>query len=318
MKHVMVTLLGPVDWTRSIGKETSSTSFGVGALKKDDMIVTTVYPSKYPEKIRSLLFALSLSDRVYLNIKTVDRHLGETIIALDLIGKKNGLIHVDPLVDRSMLDSIIKGTVVEGYSDFDPEPSTFREDLLGSEPMDHSGPINLMIDQAFNVKGVGCVALGFVTSGMIVKHQELLTRPWMKRTIIRSIQIHDRDQSEAPAGARVGLALKNIEPDDLPRGALLAPEDVEVEAVDSIKGRFRISSLWKDDISEGSRFHLWNSLQFVPVQLRNVRTIMEGQERYLECDLDLETRGWLQKGDRFGLAFLDSKSFRLFAAGESI
>jgi selenocysteine-specific translation elongation factor len=318
MKHAMVTLLGPLEWARSIGKETSSTSFGIGALKKDDKVITTVYPSKYPEKIWSLLFSLSLSDRIYLNIQSIDRDLGETIIALDLLKKTKGHLHIDPMVDLGMLDTIIKGTVVEGYARFDPDPAVFREELLDLEERDHEGPGHLVLDQSFNVKGVGTVALGFVTRGRIKKHMELLTNPWDKRTIIRSIQIHDRDQVDAPAGSRVGLALKNIEPDDLPRGSLLTSSEVEVKAVDEFRGRFSISRYYKDDIVEGSRFHLWNSLQFIPVQLKNIQFKDQGEERVMECDIELENRGWLRPDDRIGLAFLDSKSFRLFAAGESI
>jgi selenocysteine-specific translation elongation factor len=318
MKHAMVTLLGPLDWARSIGKETSSTSFGIGVIKHDDIVVTTIYPSKYPEKIWSLLFSLSLSDQVYLNIEKIDKDLGETIIALDLLDKKNGHINIDPLVDISVLSSIIKGTVVENYRQFDPDPAIFREKLLGTDPLDHSGVTKLIIDQSFNVKGVGCVSLGFVMGGTAKKHQELITRPWEKRTIIRSIQVHDKDHVEAPAGARVGLAMKNIDPDDLPRGCLLAPAEVDVMGVDSFKGSFRISRFWKDDIPEGSRFHLSNSLQFIPVQLKDVKISEKDGERFLECNVEMENRGWLLKESKLGLAFLDSRSFRLFAAGETI
>jgi selenocysteine-specific translation elongation factor len=281
-------------------------------------LITTVYPSKYPEKIWSLLFSVAFSDRVYLNIDRIDRTLGETIIALDLLGIKNGSIHIDPQLDTSLIQAVIKDTVVEGYSEFDPEPAVFREELLALDPRTASGPSNLLIDQAFNVKGVGCVALGFVTCGEIKKYQELMTRPGGKKTIIRSIQIHDKDHAQAPAGARVGIALKNIDPEDLPRGCLLAPQEEDIQSADTIRGRFTIAKLWKDEITEGSRFHLWNSLQFIPVQLGNVKILENDAHKVLECDLELETRAWSRKGDRLGLAFLDSSSFRLFAVGESI
>lgn len=317
MEHSIVTLLGQNDWARSVGKETSSTSFGIGALRKDERIVTTVYPSKYPEKIWSLLFTISLSENVYLDIDRIDRNLGETIIALDLIQKRKGSIHVDPLVDVSMLGSIVKGTVVEGYDEFDPTPATFREKLF-DVPIPHiQEGCDVIVDQAFNVKGVGCVVLGFVTNGIVRKHQNLTVFPGKKRTIVRSIQVHDRDHDEAPAGARVGLALKNIEPEDLPRGSLLTSSEEGLVSSDHLTGRFRVSRYWKDEIPEGARFHLWSSLQFVPVQLRKIDQGGPG-EREMTCDLHLDGQAWARKGDRLGLSFLDSKSFRLFAAGESI
>jgi selenocysteine-specific translation elongation factor len=231
---------------------------------------------------------------------------------------KNGRIHIDPELDVNLVEAVIKNTVVEGYGEFDPDPAILREELLGSVPDDPSGNPKLVIDQSFNVKGIGCVALGIVTSGMIRKHQELITKPGGKRTIIRSIQIHDKDHSEAPSGARVGLALKSINPEDLPRGSILVPDESGVEAVDSVKARFTIARLWKMEIIEGSRFHLWNSLQFIPVQLENINIVDEDDRRVLHCDLKLETRAWSASGERLGLAFLDSGSFRLFAVGESI
>ncbi|MGA1873731.1 MAG: hypothetical protein ACMUHY_08665 [Thermoplasmatota archaeon] len=317
MEHSIVTLLGPDEWTRSVGKETSSTSFGIGVLKRDDRIVTTVYPSKYPEKIWSLLFTLSLSDRIYLNIERIDRNLGEIIIALDLLRKEEGHIHVNPMVDISMIDSILKGTVVEEYADFDPDQASLREVLMDTPRQEVTEGCDLVVDQAFNVKGVGCVALGFVVRGTVSRHQHLSAYPGNSTAIVRSIQVHDRDQTEAPSGARVGLALKNVDTDDLPRGTLLTSGKEGLHCSDQMKGRFMLSEYWKEEISEGARFHLWNSLQFTPVELRNIR-FSDREEREFSCDLHLESRVWVRTGDMLGLTFLDSKSFRLFASGESI
>ncbi|MBN1390429.1 MAG: hypothetical protein JXA22_07295 [Candidatus Thermoplasmatota archaeon] len=317
MQHAMVALIGPQEWTRSIGKETSSTSFGVGALKKDDKVITTLYPSKYPEKVWSLLFALSLPKTVYLNIDRIDRDLGETLIALDLMDKKNGRLHVGPSVDPSRLDPVIKGTVVEGYGRFDPNPATFREELFDIPPPHPTEGCDIIVDQSFNVKGVGCVVLGFVTGGRVRRHQNLIALPGQKRTLVRSIQVHDKDHEEAPAGARVGLALKNIEPEDLPRGCLLTEDEGSVTSTDRLRANFVVSRYWKEEIQEGARFHLWSSLQFTPVRIENIERGGPGGSQ-MECDIEVESRIWNRKGEKMGLVFLDSKGFRMFASGESI
>ncbi|MFW3147057.1 MAG: EF-Tu/IF-2/RF-3 family GTPase [Thermoplasmatota archaeon] len=318
MEHTTAALFGPADWTRNVGKETSSTSIGIGALKRGERIITTVYPSKYPEKIWSLLFPMYLSGSVFLNVRKIDRELGETIIALDLLGMKKGRIHVGELVDTSLLKNIVKGTVVETYTPFDPEPAALREELFELPIVDNSGNTNVVVDQAFNVKGVGCVVLGFVTSGIVEKHQELFTKPGGNRTVVRSIQLHDKDHERASAGSRVGLALKNIEPEDLPRGCSLSPASSRIETMEKARMRFRISKLWKDDISGGDRFHLSNTLQFSPVRLENVRSRKDADIPALEADAVLEGRMWHMPGDRFGLAFLDSKTFRVIGSGEII
>lgn len=319
MDHAITTLIGPNDWTKSIGKETSNTSFGVGALKRDDMIVTTLYPSKYPEKIWSLLFPLSLSDSVHIRIENIDRNLGETIIALDLLKMKNGAVHVGELVDRSMLESIIKGTVIEGYSKMDPDPAVMREGLFDLGYADNTGDhTNVVVDQSFQVKGVGCVVLGFVTSGEVAKHQELFTIPGGKRTQVRSIQIHDKDHDTASSGSRVGLAMKNITPDDLPRGTSLSSAGSGIEEVEKVRIRFRVSDHWKGVFEEGEQYHISNSLQFTPGRIMNLNETTSEGRRYLEADVALEGRIWTGPGNLFGLAYLDSRSFRLIGAGESI
>ncbi len=319
MDHTTITIIGPSDWTSSFGKETSNTSFGIRALKKDDHIISVLNPSKYPEKLWSLLFTLSLTDRVLLNVQKIDKDLGETMIAIDLAGIRNGMLHIGEMVDRARFAALIEGTVIAGWEEMDPDPSLLREklfDLKNEWPMEI--PL-VVIDQAFPVKGVGTVALGFVTGGSISKHQELFTFPGNKRIQIRSIQIHDKDHNEAPAGARVGLALKNIDHEDLPRGCVLSTKDGGLVKVDSVKIRFTLSPYWKDPIEKGMKLHLWSSLQFLPV---TIGEIIEEREidgkKNITLEAVPESQIWIGPSSRFGLAFLDSKSFRLFAVGETI
>ena len=77
------------------------------------------------------------------------------------------------------------------------------------------------VDHAFNVKGVGVVVLGVVTSGVVQKHATLNVLPGGKSAQVRSIQKHDDEFDVAGEGDRVGLALKNVEVEDLDRGAVL-------------------------------------------------------------------------------------------------
>jgi selenocysteine-specific translation elongation factor len=174
------------------------------------------------------------------------------------------------------------------------------------------------VDQAFSVKGVGTVVLGFVTNGEVRRHQELFAKPKGKRTQVRSIQVHDKDHESSPAGSRVGLALKNIDPEDLPRGTALISDPSEIEVSEHLTARIRISDHWKDKVKEGDRYHLWTSLQFVPVMIKDVEGSIEGSAGQVTVKLEAESRVWFRKGLKVGLSFLDSRSFRLFAVGETI
>lgn len=319
MVYSTITLIGPDDWAGSIGKETSNTSFRIGALKKDDSVVTVLHPSKYPDKLWSLLFTFSLTDRVLLNVRNIDRDLGETIIALDLSGIKKGGIHLGDTVDRQRFSALARGTVLENWDEFDPDPAFLREDLFSNRNQWPEGPPMVVVDQAFPVKGVGTVVLAFVVSGKISRHQELFTFPGGKRTHIRSIQIHDKDHEEAPAGARVGLAMKNIDPEDLPRGCVLSVKEGGVQTRDQIEAELRVSPYWREPISEGQRLHMWSSLQFLPVIVDKV--LEENHEdgvKTFKLGLTPESPIWTGPSSRVGLAYLDSRTFRLFASGEII
>ncbi len=318
MDSITVCLLGPTDWARSVGKETSDTSFGVSAIKKDDRVVNIVHPSKYPEKIWSLPFSLYLSDRVYLKIDKVDKDLGEVVIALDLLGKRNGSLYIDPQLDLQRISAMLKGTVLEHYKGFDPNPAVLRERLTDIAPGVAEGPTRVVVDQSFNVKGVGCVVLGFVTSGSVRKHQELSIAPGTGRTQVRSIQVQDRDFDSAPTGTRVGLALKGVEPEAVPRGSCLHSNDPGVVQGSTITMDIKPSRFWKEPISEGAKLHMTSALQFVPITIGPTERTGPGPDGLtFRTTITTESPIWYSNDELFSICFLDSRSFRLIASGKS-
>lgn len=87
--------------------------------------------------------------------------------------------------------------------------SSYRLGLSEPPPVhDDLGVVH--IDQAFVVKGVGTVVLGFTLTHIKV-HDQVLLLPSMKPAEIRSIQVLDVDYEEVGPGVRVGLALKGVD-----------------------------------------------------------------------------------------------------------
>ncbi len=315
MEHRIVTVIGSLDWTSSIGKKSSETSFTTYTLKKDERLVSIIEASKYPDKIWSLLFDMYLGDQVLIKIDRIDRDLGETMIALDLMDKKNGFRSVSPEVDVSKLSAIMKGNVSSNYPEFDPDPAAMREWLFTLPLRRPDGPGMVVVDQSFNVKGVGCVVLGFVMSGTIKKHQELIVHPGGGTTQVRSIQIHDIDFDEAPNGARVGLAMKNITPEELPRGSVLSDGAASIREGMEFNLKVRFSPFWKGGIEKGARLHAFCSLQFIPCTIESCEPSTDGM---FSIRIRLDTPMWVRPGEKVGLVYLDSKSFRMFCAGETV
>ncbi|MEM3748716.1 MAG: EF-Tu/IF-2/RF-3 family GTPase, partial [Thermoplasmata archaeon] len=117
----------------------------------------------------------------------------------------------------------------------------------------------VVVDQSFSVKGVGTVVLGFVKEGSIKKHQELRIFPGQKSTEIKSIQMQDVDVENAPVGARVGLALKGVEPSDVERGSILASHERFMTS-SSIRLRIKKSQAIKDELYNGAKVQVYTNM----------------------------------------------------------
>ena len=315
MSHRIICAIGPHDWSSSIGKLGSDTSFSTYALKRDETIVSIIEPSKFPEKIWSLLFSIYLGDEIYILLDDLNRNTAEVLLSLDLMGKTDGFISVDDRIDPDTLDKVLKDNVVENYIPFEPDPAIMRERLFDL-PLKHSdAPLTVVVDQAFNVKGIGCVVLGFVMSGTVKKHQEISVLQGSINTQIRSIQIHDKDVKEAPRYSRVGLALKNVDPEQLKRGTILTDDGSLFNTGQTLTSRMRVSPFWKARIEPGMRFHAHHGLQFSPCEVMDTTPQEDG---FIDMTLEFESPFSIIRGGLLGLVNLDSKTFRLFASGETI
>ena len=80
----------------------------------------------------------------------------------------------------------------------------------------------LPIDHAFEVKGVGTVALGVIKQGSLKVHDEFQIYPQNKKILVKSIQMHDDSVLDSESPSRVGLALKGIYADDISRGDIVS------------------------------------------------------------------------------------------------
>lgn len=322
-----------------LGKKGSVTDITAYDYVKNDRVLMTIDATGYPASVKPLITALNLSDIALLCIppQGLDPMAAECIIALDLLGYEHGII-VQTKADlsypqaieemREKLKKITKGTALEHWQYHTVSTTSFEgmEELkelifnIGDKvdakqrTMDKQ-PARIIIDQSFNVTGIGCVVLGIVSQGTINIKDKMVAYPARKDLEIRSIQMHDIDVKTAPAGARVGLALKGVQSKDIDRGFVLsAQENVAMD----INLECTISQLAKE-VTTGDMLHAYVGLQSAPVKVKCIRS--DGKEtekakpgkRYL-----LELTGTKEiafnKNDRFILANLDGKQ-RFIASG---
>ena len=240
-------VLGKQNIASEFGKKGTVTDLSLYDRKESDMIKTWVTPSGFPDKIQPLFQAINLAEFVIFHVDKLDKFTGEQIIALDSLKKDKGILSHTFDVDESKLNSMIKGTVVEKYVKIDQ--NKIKEEIDKFQSIPKEGKSKMVIDHCFDVKGVGTVILGKVTSGKIKQYDNLKLYPAGIDVLIKSIQMHDDPVDEAISPARVGLAVKGAKPDDVGRGDIISEED-SVNAKSEIELDFTKNQYYKADIAE--------------------------------------------------------------------
>jgi selenocysteine-specific translation elongation factor len=314
MKGLTVAVLGNADMAAALGKKGTISDVSFFNLKKGDLGITYVYPSRYPEKLQSLATALGMSDVALLVVDKLDKDLGEQIVGIDNFGIKKGFIVLRNYIGEDQLKPFIAGTTLESFKVHEDSARVLNDtfEAIKLDPIE--GPVMVPIDHFFNVKGVGTVALGCVRRGSIKSHDELEAFPTGKKAFVRSIQVHDDDVQEAPYGSRVGLALKGIEADELFRGVVLAPKGT-LKAPTSIELEFHINKYWKGFFKDGLILHGAVGLQDVPMEVEKVPAegIRSGGKGKVSFRLDKPLA--FISGERFIAMDLDSKGLRFAGWG---
>ena len=244
MSNLTVAVLAPPDYAKDLGKKGTTSDITFYNLKKGDATVTFIEPTRYPEKLSSLFYTVSIADRIVLVVNEINAAFGECVLMLQCADKSHGYLILKNYLSKDQIAPLIKGTVLEHYEVIEEDMVGIREKFLDiavkqtahQKKHDISGKGVVPVDAHFNVKGVGVVVLGFVAQGSIKKHDTLKLLPTEKTAQIRSIQKHDDDADFAISGDRVGLALKNIESEDLDRGFVLT-NDPDIKYTTTISGK---------------------------------------------------------------------------------
>ena len=172
------------------------------------------------------------------------------------------------------------------------------QQAIGSVPVDH----------AFNVKGVGVVILGIVVYGVVQKHATLNVLPAIKTAQVRSIQKHDDDAETAVAGDRVGLALKNIESEEMDRGFVLT-SDPAVTYATTVSGKAQLVKYWPAPLKEGMVLYAGHWMQFLPTRLE--KAVVDGDWRMPVLTLTMEKALVYLPGARVVLHYLEGGKLRV-------
>jgi selenocysteine-specific translation elongation factor len=266
---VTVAVVGTNDLAKELGKKGTSSDLTLYNAVHDEHATTLVEPTQFPEKLTPLVQALAMADQCLLAVLELTRPVGEAIAAVDLADVPTTVV-VGPAVGDAELDRVLKGTRLERAPRRPLDLPSLRSTVEGWNAPVVDGPVEVPLDHAFPVKGVGAVALGVVRRGVLRAHERLRLHPTGKEIEIRSIQVHDVDRKDAACGERVGVSLKGVDADELERGQVLAPAGAFSEGTSVAGGPLERCRYYRGDAGQGARLHLALGLQVVPADVERL------------------------------------------------
>ncbi len=199
-------------------------------------VLSLLRPLRHPERLAPLLSVLNVARCGIVEVAKIDAALGEVLVAFGSAGIEHGHLIIAPeeggWVDPEQVRVIQEQAGLGSWTLHEKPPSEheLRDslfELLDNLPSSVDEPLVIPVDQHFNVKGVGMVAIGYVQSGRVDKHQDLLVIPTSDKGVVRSLQVMDDDVDTAFAGDRVGVAFRNLREGALGGGTLLVALDVD-------------------------------------------------------------------------------------------
>ncbi len=284
----------PIDASLSefIGKKGSVNSITFYKRKFNEHVIVALAPTEISEKFYAVAEAMMVARQVVLSTASVDKLLGEMLVACSLLGRR--VIATDENNVDAMAKELGMGAITYASREKLLEAITsFSEIAEGSPRID--------IDKSFNVKGVGAVVLGIVGQGRVRVHDKLYHSSG-KEVTIRSIQSQDIDIEEAGPGTRVGLALKGAEADEMEKGDILAY--APVKRTGKLRATIQESRYAGEEIAEGKTYGLVHNFSYT-----NAIVTSAGEQ----AELSLEKEIPMENGDEFLL--IRGAAPRIFAKG---
>ncbi|MCH1591781.1 MAG: hypothetical protein L7R66_02180 [Candidatus Thalassarchaeaceae archaeon] len=330
MPVLNVALIGSEDLARKLGKKGDTRDIESYVHKESGgdgvRILSLLRPLKHPESIRPLLSVLDVAKAGLLEIRELSASVGEAMVALGCSGISRGKAIISPnegvWIDsnqvRMMLDQAGLGDwgIVEGVLDeheIRSELFEIQDEMSSSLEELSSSPLILPVDQHFNVKGVGLVAIGYVQSGKVSKHDEIEVMPAADVGVVRSLQGMDDDVDVAIAGDRVGVALRNLREQSLHRGCMICnPAEGALASHGASSFELEVAPFQSKVLAVGEVVHAASDLQFSVGRVTGLDGSM--------VSVDWDSPIWIRAdgSSRVLIVHLDSAPMRIMGTAKGI
>lgn len=316
MSSINFAILGDTSIANELGKKGTSSDITIHDKKTNENIISYCFANTYPEKLQPLLQSVAMADYAIINISKLDTFLGEQIVAAETLGIKNGFILHSYEVDPEKIKNIIKNTGLSSFVILDSleelkakisEMKPDEGDVKKSNDGQSSNACVVVVDHAFDVKGVGTVILGTVKQGEIKTYDELVLSPDNKPILVKSIQMHDDPVTISKRPSRVGLAIKGVSAKDVSRGDIIASPGLAKIANTDFQIKFIKNKYFKEEISETQNYMISVGLQ--------IRTVKVKQQPESTLHISFEKPVAYLKNETCILFRPDSKGMRIMGSG---
>ena len=228
------------------------------------------------EKIQTLMQAVGMIDVPVLAISDLNAVVGEQIVAIAEYDFDRGFVLLEN-ISEEQIAPLVKGTCIEKFSIVKDSVSLVEE--LKKIHIERGGELMIPIDNYFNVKSVGTVALGLVKSGGLKKYDKVLIEPLGKEVMIKGIQSQDKDFEQTDHGMRVGLNLKGIEADELKRGYVVCSSAKKSKL---LKLKFHKSKYSREQLKENDPVFVSAGLFVTTAKVKSSGELLE-----LDCEHEI-------------------------------
>src|SRR5271169_5489457 len=130
MGNITVAVLGALGYSANLGKKGTSTDITFYNIKKGEDTVTLIEPTRYPERLAPLFYAVSLSKEAIIIVDQIDATFGECLVMLQCADIKSGYIILRNYIPKEKIIPLIKGTNLEKFEFLNDDPNYLREQLL--------------------------------------------------------------------------------------------------------------------------------------------------------------------------------------------
>ncbi|MDO4679978.1 MAG: selenocysteine-specific translation elongation factor [Aerococcus sp.] len=197
-----------------------------------------------------------------------------------------------PLADAPIVETdAVSGTGIEELK------QTIQDKLSHLTEKESDLPPRLNVDRAFSVKGFGTVVTGTLVDGPLSVGDELYAYPYNKKTKIRNIQIHNKDQKQAFPGNRTALNLTNVTVEEMERGTVLSGVPLEDSYMLDVKVECLPESPYALELWDRVHVHVGAAEVLARIVPIDKEKIVQGDSGYLQ--LRLEEQVHVKKGDHF-------------------